>query len=178
MWTVGAAAKEGIDVELRNGDFARSWGELGAGVMKPGVPIWGLRICLSVSYCRATMYGERRQTVERMPSLTWRSRLKLAWRSSVHSWRSSGKFSARCKRKKGVKRVASWRRCSVTRGTNRFEDDFHDLGKHGLDIGDTGTRVVLGVVRGGNEMASEGHGWRKEGQVEGWQGGMVKQVIS
>ena len=55
--------------------------------------------------------------------------------------------------------------------TDRFENDFHDLSKHGLDIGDTGTRVGLGVVHGRNEMASEGHGWRKEGQGGG-QGGI------
>jgi hypothetical protein len=38
MCTVGRGAREGIEFELRKGDFARSWGELGAGVVNPGVP--------------------------------------------------------------------------------------------------------------------------------------------
>ena len=40
----GGTASEGIELEWRKGDFARSCGELGAGVLKPGVPRWGLRI--------------------------------------------------------------------------------------------------------------------------------------
>ena len=64
--------------------------------------------------------------------------------------------------------------CSARGSTNRFENDFHDLGKHGLDIGDTCARVGLGVVHGGNEMAGVGHGWRKEGLMEGGQGGMMR----
>jgi hypothetical protein len=44
----GGKAREGIELEWRKGDFARSCGELGAGVLKPGVPRWGLRDCAAM----------------------------------------------------------------------------------------------------------------------------------
>ena len=43
MCMEGGTASEGIELEWRKGDFARSCGELGAGVLKPGVPRWGYR---------------------------------------------------------------------------------------------------------------------------------------
>ena len=50
----------------------------------------------------------------------------------------------------------------ATRSTDGFENDFHDLAEHGLDIGYTGTRRgVRG--RGREERTREGHDGEKRG---------------
>lgn len=72
---LGGTTSDGMVLGLRNGDFARSCGLPGAGVVNPGVPslellFWNRK---SASFARSGAYGKQ-ETLQKMQKTVWQRR--------------------------------------------------------------------------------------------------------